>query len=293
MREAPGLRVVPRDAREAPTLAKLAELAGELLRHIDREDFLQRLGGCLAQLVDFDNFIVFRFQERCAAELVATTLDFARLRGDMAPYIDGLHLLDPFYIAATAGRRRGFLRMAEVAPESFEESEYFRIFYKDVHVIDEARFVVELDGSELIHVFLERENPNVLYSAAELQTLKALEPLVEGLLEKHWEWRGMSASVHGAARTPLAFGVRSVIGNLKRKALTAREIDIVELTIKGHSAKSIAHELSISEGTVINHKRNIYAKLDISSQSQLFHMFLQALYGVGPEPATPAGVAPR
>ncbi len=260
------------------SVSSFADLTAELLRNIDQPAFLCLLGTFFERILRFDNYIVYRYQEGCAAELIHTNLDFAALRSSMAPYISGLYLLDPFYITATAGRRRGVLRMQDIAPAAFTESDYFGMFYKNVNVVDEVRFVVELHGEELIHVFLERAIPSPRYEDEDLETLRGLENFVNSFIERHWEWRNMSESVRGAARAPLAFGLRNVIGNLKRKALTAREIDIVELTIKGHSAKSIAHELDISEGTVINHKRNIYGKLEISSQSQLFHLFLQALY---------------
>src|ERR1700744_2241613 len=52
----------------------------------------------------------------------------------MAAYISGLYLLDPFYISATSGRRRGVLRMDEIAPEAFTESGYYGMFYKNVNV---------------------------------------------------------------------------------------------------------------------------------------------------------------
>jgi DNA-binding CsgD family transcriptional regulator len=47
--------------------------------------------------------------------------------------------------------------------------------------------------------------------------------------------------------------------------------------LKGHSAKSMARTLDIEEGTVTNHKRNLYAKLGIHSQAQLFDRFLRTL----------------
>ena len=59
--------------------------------------------------------------------------------------------------------------------------------------------------------------------------------------------------------------------------LTDREAEIVEMMLKGHSAKSMARVLGIEAGTAANHKRNIYAKLDIHSQAQLFDMFLRTL----------------
>jgi DNA-binding CsgD family transcriptional regulator len=35
--------------------------------------------------------------------------------------------------------------------------------------------------------------------------------------------------------------------------------------------------LDIEEGTVTNHKRNIYAKLHVHSMAQLFNLFLKSL----------------
>jgi DNA-binding CsgD family transcriptional regulator len=264
--------------------ARLADLAGELVRHIDQEDFFTALAEFFRHVIDIDNFIVYRFRERFPAELIGTNLNFETLKQRMAPYINGLYLLDPFYIAATSGRCRGVVRMEDIAPGAFSESDYFGMFYKDVNVIDEVRFLVEFHGDELIHVFLEREAPHARFTDSELQRLRDVENLVTGMVEQHWKWRAMSASLRSDSRAPLNFGLRNVISSLKQKALTAREIDIAELTFKGHSAKSIAYELGISEGTVISHKRHIYEKLEISSQSQFFHLLLEALYGSSIEP---------
>lgn len=266
----------------AADAADLAVLAAEAVRQIDQAGFLSALRTALASVVSFKNFIVFHYQENCAAALVETNLDPAKLSKDMAAYVAGLYQLDPLYIAAAHGGRRGLLTLREVAPEGFEESDYYRMHYQNVGVLDEAHFVVQVGIDQLVHVFLEREPPQEAYSSLDLQRLRQLAPLVEASLEKHWAWRTMSQSVHTATRAPLGYGVRNVIESLGDGALTAREVDIVELSIKGHSSKSVAHHLTISEGTVINHKRNVYSKLGISSQSQLFHAFLQALYGGTP-----------
>jgi DNA-binding CsgD family transcriptional regulator len=268
----------PTIERPVLTTTTLAELTAELLRYLDSPGFLTALGDFFSAIVDFDNYIVYRFQERCKAELVHTNLDFSRLQSSMGQYIDGLHLVDPFYIAATNFRQRGLLRMEQIAPETFRESEYYKMFYKDVNVVDEVRFIFERNGAEQIHLFLERESPNPRFSDSEVQALRDIESLVNSLLERHWKWREMGASVNSESRAPLSFGLRKVIGSLHGGTLTAREIDIVELALKGHSAKSTAYELEISEGTVINHRRHVYEKLDIGSQAQLFHLFLKALY---------------
>jgi DNA-binding CsgD family transcriptional regulator len=51
--------------------------------------------------------------------------------------------------------------------------------------------------------------------------------------------------------------------------LTGRQRDLVEHALKGLSDKAIAKRLSISEHTVGNHFRAIYARLGISKRSQL------------------------
>ncbi|MGL4490227.1 MAG: helix-turn-helix domain-containing protein, partial [Rhizobiaceae bacterium] len=42
---------------------------------------------------------------------------------------------------------------------------------------------------------------------------------------------------------------------------------------QGHSSESIGLQLGISTGTVKVHRRNIYRKLAITSQTQLFTLF--------------------
>lgn len=52
--------------------------------------------------------------------------------------------------------------------------------------------------------------------------------------------------------------------------LTRRELEIVDLVLKGHPSAKIAGKLGISRATVKNHKRSIYAKLDITTERELF-----------------------
>ncbi|MNQ98388.1 transcriptional regulator NarP [compost metagenome] len=47
--------------------------------------------------------------------------------------------------------------------------------------------------------------------------------------------------------------------------------------LRGNSSKAIAKRLDISQETVKVHRRNLYSKLGVSSQSELFSLFLQHL----------------
>ncbi|WP_322088640.1 response regulator transcription factor [Burkholderia sp. BCC1999] len=58
--------------------------------------------------------------------------------------------------------------------------------------------------------------------------------------------------------------------------MTAHELDVIRLILSGRSNKEVANKLEISVETVKVHRRNIYAKLSINSQSELFSLFLKA-----------------
>ena len=50
--------------------------------------------------------------------------------------------------------------------------------------------------------------------------------------------------------------------------LTAREMDVLALIVKGHGNKQIAYDLGIAEHTVKNHVKNILSKLNVADRTQ-------------------------
>ncbi len=64
---------------------------------------------------------------------------------------------------------------------------------------------------------------------------------------------------------------------IARLGLTPRERDIVEAGLTGQANADIAAALNLSVGNVKNHKRRIYAKLDITSERDLMAMCIDAI----------------
>lgn len=54
-----------------------------------------------------------------------------------------------------------------------------------------------------------------------------------------------------------------------RPTLSEREIEVIKLIAEGHSNKSLAHQLYISEGTVKFHVKNAFAKLGVHTRAEL------------------------
>jgi DNA-binding CsgD family transcriptional regulator len=82
------------------------------------------------------------------------------------------------------------------------------------------------------------------------------------------------------ARPPLNLQLTSAFENFGEGVLTRREREVVRMVLRGHSSNSIGRQFHITTGTVKIHRKNIYAKLGISSQSELFSLFISYLSGV-------------
>lgn len=69
--------------------------------------------------------------------------------------------------------------------------------------------------------------------------------------------------------------------------LSPRELDIIDMILRGHSTDSIAANLHLTRGTVKNYRRRLYRKLDISSERELFLAYIEALASVDEESSSP------
>ncbi|KGE14685.1 response regulator transcription factor [Sphingobacterium deserti] len=56
--------------------------------------------------------------------------------------------------------------------------------------------------------------------------------------------------------------------SVKKIVLTEREKEIIQLSIRGFTINEIASQLFVSPGTVKFHRKNIFAKLDVTNMSQ-------------------------
>lgn len=269
--------------------AELSPLDGDeaagLIDAIGSASFFEKLHAYLLRTVDFQNFIVLFFETGRTAEILHTNLALLDLRAQMASYLDGLYELDPFFIASSSGDERLFIVMDEVAPEEFIATEFYKNYYTTIDLTQETRFVVPLRPGRWLHLLAERERPAPMFSAEERAALRRISRTIAALARKHYEFGVIAGSIASHNRA-LAANLFQVIGQLRSGVLSAREVEIAESLLQGHSPKSVARRLGISVDTVINHKRHIYRKLEVHSQAQLFNMVIAALFGTPRTDAT-------
>nr|WP_010131112.1 LuxR C-terminal-related transcriptional regulator [Microbulbifer agarilyticus] len=190
-------------------------------------------------------------------------------------YIEGAYLFDPFYRAVMDDEKQGLFFLREVAPDAFSHTEYFRKYYREANLGDEACYLVLGRNGRIASLSIGRARDlgSGRFNDQETAVLHSLTPVVENILRK---WM---ASYETAESGQESFGKRldSALENFGSSRLTNRECEVLHLTMRGHSIKSMAERLDASVDTVKTHRKNIYAKLDVTSQSELFYLFISAL----------------
>ena len=114
------------------------------------------------------------------------------------------------------------------------------------------------------------------FTRNELRCLHLIEPIVMSALRRFWEGQEVQKSL-GDRDRGMHQRLTRCFENFGEGVLTQREREITQLLLRGHSSKSIARELGIAPGTVMVHKRNLFGKLGITSQYELFSSFIDVL----------------
>jgi DNA-binding CsgD family transcriptional regulator len=191
-------------------------------------------------------------------------------------YQEGPYLLDPFFLAAARPVAAGLYRMRDLAPDRFYQGEYFRNYYVQTGLAEEVGFFVDLPGGANVVLSLMRDKKP--FTSRAMRDLNEVRPVVEAMLRG--QWASLTDRFQDAGQVPGKLaegGIEQSLQSFGMGVLTAREREIVEYSLKGHSAEATSRILGIASGTVRIHRRNIYLKLGISSQGELFSRFIQTL----------------
>ncbi|MBR8304705.1 helix-turn-helix transcriptional regulator [Burkholderia dolosa] len=258
---------------------------GSAIDALDGPHFWARLTRVLERHLGFDNWVALRFA-RDAAPLVLAEQAMPDGKADLMfqDYLAALYQLDPFYLAAFETQASGFYTLADVAPDNFRMTEYYQRYFKKNIVGDEVHFNVVIDRNHTLGFSLGKTSQ---YDERELALLTLYAPWVLALMQQRLRFETFAAKAPPRASAGNATDPHARFGTLTDKngrgALTAREIEVAMLSLSGFSSRAIADKLSISFETVRAHKKHIYAKLGIGSQSELFALFYDR--GATGEPA--------
>ena len=274
-------------AYDSDLFARWNSALSNLAYSVGKAQFAAQLESSIRTLVDFDYSMIFAYKDQARPAVVYHNVSSAKLPIVIEAYVRGPYALDPFLAEVRRGRREGVASLSELAPDEFFETEYYRRHYSKTKIVDEIGFFMGLDdGVTAVHS-IARVGNRPLFSAAEYALLADAAPAANAIGVRHWNTdRALIDGLIAAEGEEAAKHVNPVDSALRAVGmgeLTDRESEIVSLLLKGHSSESVALNLEISLTTVKTHRKNIYAKLKVSSQAELFSLFLDCLRSFLPE----------
>lgn len=252
-------------------LSEFSLKLASVLPQIGTEHFSEALIAMIKALVPTDNAVIIHYirgQKPVLRYNDYPTEDRTTL---IKKFIQGAFLLDPFYRYGKDCQSSGLFRLDDLAPEGFQETEYYRSYFKHTELKDEVGYILRLNDSQFVNLSLGQEKVIGDFKLTHIAFLKDITPVMEQICKQHFTDTEKGTDNH------LPDQLESALNHFGTAYLTERESQVVQLFLHGHSTKSIAERLGISPETVKLHRKNSYAKLDISSQAELFHLFIDSL----------------
>ncbi|QKZ04217.1 response regulator transcription factor [Pseudomonas eucalypticola] len=258
-----------------------AEVISNLITSLGTTRFGDAIDSLLRPRVKFDMSCGFIFRFNCNAVLVHNGYNRTVPESTLSAYIRGGYLLDPFYVACVNDHPAGLWRMSELAPDSFFSSGFS--ISKDLHPcvssehgtnVEEIGIIIPLRPQVSAVYSVMRYRHNGEFSDEEMEYLSNIKSVIASAFEAHCKIS--FPQVHSEAVNSGTV-LEDAFMDILQGQLTDSQRYVSKLILQGHSSSSIAANLGISEGTVKVHKHNIYQRLEISSNAELFRLFINYL----------------
>jgi DNA-binding CsgD family transcriptional regulator len=274
--------------REQQTADWIVPFAHALDRH-DRPDGVAALLAAIGAVVPFHLALSVAYRRSGPPSYVFDTFSGPRAKQAVQLYVAGTYLLNPVYNAYLAGLAPGVHLIRDLAPDDYFDSGLYRTLdirrHEDEELgyrthgwpegMEEAVLAIALPGGELAEISLSRIRSEGGFDAQAIARLTRAFPMIAAIFRRLW------AHLSRDEPRPTSGGAVGNIDHLfddfGRGLLSPREREVALLILKGHSSESIGYHLGISTATVKTHRQKLYAKLNLSTQQELFSSFLRGL----------------
>lgn len=262
------------------------EKLGDVVGDLGNDRFPQGLVNAINCLVPFKYAFLFLYRPKAGPVHLYSNIRTDRAKRGIERFVEATYVLNPVYNAFVGGIESGVHRITNLAPDAYRSSEVYRSL--NARILQDEELGYRTPGwpegqEELILIIWSSHGAMLELSLCRPRSegfseqcedrLKALFPLIERLLLIHLT-RLKATTGHDFAKVPVLDQLLREFGSDK---LSKREQQVAQLVLKGHSGEAIAQALGVSLPTVKSHRRNLYAKLNISTQQELFSLFLSLI----------------
>lgn len=244
------------------------ESLASMVQALAHEDFYQKLSAGCELLTGFESTLIVWLGDKHRPIHLYDDLPESIAAETKNAWFDGAYLLDPFYDLFLKKSPDGVYRLSELAPDSFFDSEYYHSYYLETGLTEEIGLLVNLNSENALFMSLGSRDQTKPREAC-MKNLQTVLPVLRQLCRR--QQSAEEGEINFSAPLDKAFR------NFGREHLSQRECEVIQLILKGHSNKAIAQLLDISPDTVKVYNKRFHAKLGISSQAELFSLFLESI----------------
>ena len=252
---------------------KIANWSADFVATIGGDDFFVQIVDQFRDIADFDFCLIFLYQKNKPPKVIFDGLTPIGCADGIRNFVENTYVLNPFYKAFSKGIDAGLHYMDElINGNDIYEGEHgdYKITIDSAEEIGyvtrgwpkhmkEILISIPLDDNSMVEVTLAQKKDVADTGERVLSELENLIPLLISGVKKHCEIKPVTNQAANSATL----------------SLSTREKQVAELILAGHSSLSIGNHLGIALPTVKTHRKNIYQKLEISTQAELFSIYYQ------------------
>ncbi len=273
---------MPRDAPTSmPTGQTESDFCTAIISLIGSDQFFDELAVILGDALPFKWLHIFQYSKDAAPVALGNHPRSVAYQSGFENYLNFTYVINPTYRAFQLKTNSGVFLISDFIQEGYDDiigSADFEIRIEDSEPIgyrtpgwpkNMKEFIVLINlpnGTAVDFTFLT-EMDGKSHKEHE-KRLQSAFPILDAVLTKQFEINPKSFEHHSRP------GQEERFQDFGSDTLTDREREVVQLILIGHNSNSIASKLCVSLSTIKTHRRNIYSKLQISSQAELFSLFL-------------------
>ncbi len=186
---------------------------------------------------------------------------------------------DPFYQTAMNQPRSRIYRLSRLTSARGRAAGGRTEYHIARGITDEAAYVSRLEGGNVMSFALKRLAGSAEFSGDEYDLLYLLAEPVAELMKYHSEHNDFA--VRHLIQPEINLQIDTAYRTFGASLLSPREKDVLELMLRGYGTELTAQRLDIALETVRRHRKSIYRKLDVNSQTDLFSLFINSMSCLG------------
>jgi DNA-binding CsgD family transcriptional regulator len=263
---------------ELRTLTQWNSALAYAIDQIGTNEFFPALFSAIGDLVSISYPQVWLYHRDLPPRVLAHRIPEAAIPSQIDDYLEGPYREDPFYQVSMNSPRSTIYRLGRISA-NLQDSAYYRNYYGHSGTVDELVFLSKLDDGSVINLSVMRLPKQGAYTESEYQLLYALSPSISALIKAHS--RNLQFTISYLTQPGIDHQIAQAFKTFGSSILSPRQLEVLELMLKGYSAEVGAERLGIALETYRRHRKNLYKKLDINSQADLFSLFIASLSCVG------------